>query len=259
MARYEDYVKVNPPGPVGIDDEINVADAGQQERLTNETPVDWEERYKNLEQLNSRQAQTVGEYRNIIDNFITNPTPEPEASVAPPEPLTSDELYANPAEAIERAVEAHPAIQEAREVKALFVEQQREQAVARFTERHPDHEEIKASPEFANWVLDNPTRQALAQSAHKWDMNSADALFSLYKAEQGIAVMHSNAQEETAIRAATLEDSSAIMPSATVQFSRGEYVAKLTRAKQGDLEAEAWINRYRGAYREALESGNVRD
>lgn len=259
MAKYEDYIKVNPPGPVGIDDEINVADEGQQKRLDDATPVDWEERYKNLEQLNSRQAQTVGEYRNIIDNFITNPTPDPVASEEPPEPITFDDLSANPAEAIERAVEAHPAIKEAREVKALFEGQQRKTDIAAFTERHPDFEEIKASAEFANWVLENPTRQALAKSAHNWDMNSADALFSLYKAEQGIAVMKSNAKEETAIKAATLEDSSATMVPATTQFSRGEYVAKLTRAKQGDLEAEAWIDRYRGQYREALESGNVRD
>jgi len=256
MAKYEDYVTPSPTG--GLDEAIGEADSEQKARVDNATPVDWENRYKELEIHNSRQAQTVGEYRNIIDNFITNPTPE-AATVEESQPITPDELYENPAEAIERAVAAHPAIQEAREVKELFAQQEQRKSVDAFAERHPDFEEIKATPEFANWVQENPTRMALAQSAHQWDMNSADALFSLYKAEQGIATMVSNQQEATAIQAATLEDSSAQMVSAAPQFSRHEYITKLTRAKQGDLEAEAWVQRNAAAYREALTSGTVRD
>ena len=276
MANVEDYLPggKNDPDPLtaapvaqvvpqagGFDALISDADTQQQARI-DATPVNWEERYKNLEVLNSQQAQTVGSYRNIIDEFITNPTPAPEP-VVEALPITQEQLYDNPDETISNkinaAVESHPAIIEAREIKQVFEAQAKASEVAGFKERHPDAETIYQSSEFGVWVQGNPTRIALANGANAWDMNSADALFSLYKAENGISQMTTQAQEAQAISAASLESCSSLMAPEPSKYSRGDYVATLTRAKQGDLEAEAWIQRNAAGYREALTSGNVRD
>jgi hypothetical protein len=263
MAKIEDYLPGgdhDPNAPAGgLDEEIAAAEKDQQSRVDNATAVDWEERYKNLEKLNSQQAQTVGEYRRVIDDYILNPTPASEPQQEESEPITTDDLYANPDEAISKAVANHPAIQEAREIKASFEAQERARSLDSFKESHPDYEEIKGQPEFASWVYENPTRVALANAADNWDMNSADALFSLYKAEKGISKMENEAKEAEAIQAASLEDSSAVMVTDEPKYSRGEFIDKKMRANQGDQDAERWINRNIAAYRTALESGNVRD
>jgi hypothetical protein len=266
MAKFEDYLPggaADPnPAPVaqsGLDGQIAVTDAEQQAREQNATPVDWEDRYKNLEKLNSQQAQLVGEYKNVIDNYIANPTlgtPEPSPD---PTPISEQDWYDDPVKAVNQAVDTHPAIQEARQIKAQYEAQAIQSSVDGFRQRHPDYETIGGSPEFQVWVQENPTRQALAQSANGYDMNSADALFSLYKAEKGISQMTQEASEALAINAASLEDSSNVMVVDEPKYSRYEYVQTLKRAKQGDLDAEEWIKSNQAGYRLALESGNVRD
>ncbi|MHA2065236.1 MAG: hypothetical protein ACXABY_12740 [Candidatus Thorarchaeota archaeon] len=263
MANIEDYLpggKNDPNAQAdGIEAEIIEASEDQTKRKEDATPVDWEERYKNLEVLNSQQSQTVGEYRRVIDDYILNPTSESEPTQEEPKPITSDDLYENPDEAVNRAIANHPAIKRAQDIEQQFEAQERDRSVAGFRESHPDFEDIKGTPEFASWVYENPTRVALANAADKWDMNSADALFSLYKAEKGITKMQNEAKEAEAIQAASLEDSSAVMVTDEPKFSRGEFVDMKMKASQGDLDAERWVNRHIAAYRAALESGNVRD
>jgi len=263
MANIEDYLpggKNDPNAPAdGIEAEITEAAEDQTKRKEDATPVDWEERYKNLEVLNSQQSQTVGEYRRVIDDYILSPTSESEPSQEESKPITSDDLYENPDEAVNRAIANHPAIKRAQDIEAQFEAQERDRSVSTFRESHPDFEDIKGTPEFASWVYENPTRVALANAADKWDMNSADALFSLYKAEKGITKMVNEAKEAEAIQAASLEDSSAVMVTDEPKYSRGEFIDMKMKASQGDLDAERWVNRNIAAYRAALESGNVRD
>jgi hypothetical protein len=251
--RYEDYVK----GPEdGLSEEINDAASQQSARQDDATLIDWENRYKELEKLNSRQAQTLGEYRKTIDDFITNPTPDvTDPSQDTSRPITAEDIYEDPNSAVLRAVESHPAIREARELKQNVVKQERERSLTSFAEKHSDYKEVGASPEFQNWVVDNPTRLDLFQRGNQYDFNAADALFSLYKAERGL----SQVQTAQNIQQAELVSSSGELVQEPPRYSRSEYIDKLTRSKQGDLDAENWVKRNAAKYREALMSGNVRD
>ena len=257
MARYEDYVKTVEGG---LDAELDDAANVQAARLDDATPqVNWEDRYKELEKLNSRQAQTLGDQRRMIDDFIINPTPTEPVIAETAAPITVDDLYANPDEAVRRAVESHPAIQEARKATEHFKQRELETELDKFNERHPDFSEIKVDPTFSNWVDDNSTRKDLYRRGNSYDLSAADALLSLYKAEKGIKAVQDEASQRRAIEVATLEDSSSRFVSEPARYSRQEFIAKKTRAAQGDPEAEAWINANAAGYRLALGSGNVRD
>lgn len=261
MAKFEDYLPGGSKDPAGgtIDAEIADAQGMQQARQDDATPaVNWEERYKELEKLNSRQAQTLGEYRKTIDAFITNPTPAPEANPSKDESgkFSLDEFYEDPNSAVLKAVESHPAIREARAIKQKMEEQERQSALDAFASRHGDYQEVGASPEFQNWVVEQPMRMELFQRADRYDFSAADALFSLYKAEKGLNQVHT--QQEIA-QAELVASSGERLPPEPAKYSRHEYINKLTRARQGDLEAEDWIKRNSAGYRMALASGNVRD
>jgi hypothetical protein len=258
MANYADYVKVQGNEAGGIDNEILDSNAQQEARLNDAThQVDWQQRYGELEKLNSRQAQTLGDYRKTIDEFITSPTQAndtitPEANLSP---ITVDELYDDPNAALNRAVESHPAIQEARELKQFVENGQRQAQLDSFAKRHEDYNEIATSPEFQNWVVDNPTRADLFQRGNDYDFSAADALISLYKAEQGMSQVN-NAQN---IAQAELVSSSGELTQEPPQYSRSEYINKLKRSRQGDLDCEAWVTTHAANYRMALTNGNVRD
>jgi hypothetical protein len=264
MAKFEDYLPGAAKDPNrqsggSIEHEIHDAQGQQAARQDPSTQqTDWEQRYKELEKLNSRQAQTLGEYRKTIDQFIANPTPDPAANPSEEESGTFslDDFYEDPNKAVLKAVESHPAIREARELKRKMVDKERESALEQFTNRHSDYNDIGTTPEFQNWVADNPMRMELYQRADGYDFSAADALFSLYKAEKGIRQI--NTQRE--IDQAELVSSSGEMaPKEPPRYSRHEYINKLTRARQGDLEAEDWVKANAAGYRMALASGNVRD
>lgn len=262
MAKYSDYAQ---PGQDGIDVEIDSAAQQQQERQRDPdtgqfvaTPeaVDWEQRYKELEKFNSRQAQTLGEYRSTIDDFITGPTSvEPEPPAEAPSPITVEQLYEDPDAAITKAVDNHPVVQEARTLIDNMGKKQRADEASAFVTKHPDFKDILNTPEFQNWVVEDTTRSNLYSRADHYDFDAADALVRLYKAEKGMAQVtnHQNIQQ------AELISSSGEMVQAPPTYSRSEYINKLKRSKQGDLEAEEWVRAHVANYRRALELDNVRD
>lgn len=268
MANIEDYLpggKNDPDAQAdGITQEIDDATKTEVARQDASTPShDWEDRFKELEKHNSVQAQTLGDYRKIIDDYIVDPTPAASEPVIEESSVNYDDLYNNPSDVIQGAINDalrnHPAIQlaEANEKRRALDAQKEE--IATFRTAHPDYLDISSDPEFKSWVHETKTRTVLAQQADSYDMNSADALFSLYKAEKGLTKVVTDQQETAAIQAASLEDSSQQLVETPHKYSRSEFVNNKTRAEQGDPDMERWINANIAAYREALQSGNVRD
>lgn len=264
MAKFEDYLpgaQKDPSSPGGGAIDAEIGDASQQQAARHDDSTqltDWEQRYRELEKLNSRQAQTLGEYRKTIDTFIANPTPSIEANPQEEESgqISLDDFYEDPNAAVLKAVESHPAIREARAIKEKMEKTERESALESFASRHNDYQEVGASPEFQNWVADNPTRMDLYQRADNYDFSAADALFSLYKAEKGLTQVNTQRDIDNA---ELVNSSGEVAPQEPPKYSRSEYINKLKRARQGDLDAESWVKTHAANYRMALASGNVRD
>lgn len=262
MATFQDYVPggtLDPNG--GLDSEIKDASQQQEARQDDATPVvvDWEQRYKELEVHNSRQAQTLGDQRRMIDDFIVNPTPAQPVVAEPFTEPTSEEFYDNPAEAISKTVEAHPAIAEARQLIEEVKQRNILDAQQSFEGKHPDYKTISSDAEFRTWVEEDATRVDLYQRGNGYDLSAADALFSLYKADKGITQMTIEQEQAEAISQATLEASSGQLVLDKPQYSRAEYQLQYQRKNQGDQQAAAWVAANVEPYREALATGNVRD
>lgn len=261
MANYEEYAQkyLQQEGNDDLAGEANEATKQEEDRKDSTPEVDWEARYLELEKHNSRQAQDLGNYRKLVDEYIsTGPTPDKEP-VEEVQPITSDDIFDNPDEAVKRAVDSHPAIREAEELKKRLEEQERQRAFEQFAERHSDFTDIASDPAFQNWVLENPTRTQLARAADAMDLTAADALFSLYKAEKGLSQVTAEQQQARDIANASLESPTGAEPPAPESYSRSAFMEKLVRSKQGDLEAERYVEAHYPAYRKALAEGNVRD
>lgn len=247
----------------GIQEEI--VDASQQQEERTSTPeADWETRYKELEQHNSRQAQELGSLRNengrykdAFDEYLLNPTPTEEPSVH--EPITNDDLYERPEEIINNVVDNHPAIREAREAN----ERRRQQGIldskASFEQRHPKYQETMSDPAFAEWVKQSNTRIGLAQRSDQWDFEAADALFSLYESEQALSGITAEQTAAAALENATLESAGIGEPPPEAKFSRHDMREVMISARRGDAKAERYLEINLPKYRAALAAGQVTD
>ena len=253
--KWEDYKHLHAPTEEDkLDKEIKEAQQQEQARKEAAHDVDWEKRYKDLEIAYSRQGQQIGEYRNLVDSFLTS-TPEGDAEqVAADTPITSDDLYDNPDVAVRKVVDSHPAIKRVQELETELEKTKREAVMAAFKSKHQNYEELLQDAAFVNWVVSDPTRVELARRGDKGDMIAADALFTLYE-----VVNKQPEPNRTAIEDIELEDGIGGEPPAPTQYSRSEWMRQLVRAKQGDLEADGYIKANMEKYRKALSDGNVRD
>ena len=251
--KYEDYAHLAKPQEEKVDEEISEAQQQQEDRQES-TPdlTDWEKRYKDLEVAYSRQGQQIGEYRKLVDDYL-NSTPEPEETQEV-NPITSDDIFDDPNSAVARVVENHPAIKRVTELEKELAQTRADAAREAFRAKHPGFDEAVSSPEFANWVNSDQTRIELAQRADKFDMIAADALFSLYEAEHAKPASAQPVADEV-----SLESGSGAEPPAPERYSRSEMLRVMTRAKQGDMQAQEYYKAHAKAYREAVIAGNVRD
>lgn len=276
MARYEDYAKAHLERQEREQAELGkeIAEAKEQQTQRQETPApsgfEMPERFKGkspeevaqsyveLEKAYSRQGNDLGEMRKLVDTLAqtntTTVTPtEPEPKV---EPISTDDLWNDPNEAIHSAVDASPAMKRVAELEAKLAETQRDNAIRAFKEQHPNYNTVVASPEFQNWVNERPERlEALHRADSQWDLSTADVLLTAFEQEQKVKELESRGT----FAAATTESPGGNEPPVEATFSRSEWVRKMIRAKQGDLEAEDYIKRNSAAYTKALSTNNVRD
>jgi len=252
MAKYEDYLPGGKlyTGPEEIlDTEIEAAEVQQEERVSTPVDVDWEKRYNDLEVAYSRQGQQMGDYRALIDEHISTPDPT-AADLIEVNPITPDDIYEDPDAAVRRAVDSHPAILEAKELKQDLIDQKALTERNEFVTKFPKMQETINSPEFATWVNEDPTRLVLAQRADGWDLASADALFTMYD---------NRAPVVTTPPVVELESGYGAESPAPEQYSRSAMLEQKIRAKQGDHAAQAYVKQHGAPYRIALGEGNVRD
>lgn len=264
-STFEKYAQERLKQEGQLEEEIQEAAVNQEERLASTPEADWEKRYKELEQHNSRQAQELGTLRSEVTNYKTafdeyllndSPTPAEEETVLS---VTTDDLLERPHETINQAIESHPAIVQAKDIAEKARKQAILDAKGTFESKHPKYQETMSDPAFADWVRESGTRVSLAQRADQWDFDAADALFSLYESEQALNGITQKNQADQAFEQAQLESAGIGEPPPDARYSRTEMRELMISAKRGDQKAERYLNTHLPKYRAALAAGEVTD
>jgi len=213
--------------------------------------------YTELEKAYSRQGRSLGEMRQTFDEYIRSQSVNPAPKEEPRKPLTVDELYENPEEAIRRTVDSttEPRI---KQLEQELYKNRIQSQLEKFEQRHPKWKEEASSPEFQNWVTSSPYRMRLAAAADKYDLDAAEDLFSAY-ADTRRAGTSGNAERSEKLKNATLESSSPSTPRRTKTFSRREVMEKKTKAAQGNWSAAEWIRENSAAIDAAYAEGRIVD
>jgi hypothetical protein len=149
--------------------------------------------YRDAQTLIGRQGAELGEVRKLADRAIQANLAALKQKEQPKETLKELEetdFFAQPKEAIARAIAESPVI---KELAAKFGHIEKEKAVdratsntQRFNQAHPDASEIMQDPDFQKWVEASKVRMGLLQRAHtRFDFEAGDEVFGTWKALRG--------------------------------------------------------------------------
>ena len=148
--------------------------------------------HEEAEKLIGRQANEVGELRKLTDEILKQQLSanKPQQKEEAPEV----DFWSDPDTYLNKKLETHPDIIQAREVqrqiKQQSIQQQMEQA-------HPGYLEVVQSPDFYEWAHASKVRSALFNAANiDYDFDAANELVSTYKMLKGKQVEDNKAQAE---------------------------------------------------------------
>lgn len=176
-----------------VEDSQVVQEQTQQEVVQQQEDDDIPEKYKGkdvkeiirmhaeAEKLIGRQGSEVGELRKVVDEFIKAQTSAKQQTQVEDQEI---DFFADPNQAVAKAIENHPKIKQAEQV-ALQMRQA--ETVNLLKQNHPDYMQVVEDPAFQNWVASSKIRTRLFAEAHAYDYDSADELLSTWKERQQVA------------------------------------------------------------------------
>lgn len=277
MASYQDYVNKRDNQSVNLEKELEDAQADSlarregpdngfkmPEQFANKSPEEIAQSYLELQKMNSRQAQDLGQMRQLADSLLAlqsqtkGDSPEPEE-----DPVTTDDLWDDPESVIRRVAErgVSPKL-EALESRLSQYEQM--MIKSELSSRHPDWEKTTAQPHFEEWIREKPYRQRLAIAASQNDFDAADELLTLYEDSQSISQQMAERDRKEQLRRAgggigSVSGSGGNPNHTETVYSRSELLQKRIEAQRGDDDAARWLASNAESIRHAYAEGRVTD
>jgi hypothetical protein len=181
------------------------------EKYRGKSAIEIAKMHQEAEKLIGRQANEVHEVRSLADQLLKQQLDSKAREAKPIEESLEDDFFADPASAVNRQVEKHPAVLEARQAA---LEMKRMKTAQQLSSKHPDFATIASDSGFQDWVKASAIRLNLfAKADAEFDFESADELLSTYKELKQIKQQTQNVQtaavenkaQEQAMRAATVD------------------------------------------------------
>lgn len=221
--------------------------------------------HQEAEKALSRQGQTLGEQRKILDKLVEMQLAEKSV---PEQPVQIDptDLFQDPTTSINQAVANSPVAKKLEQNTSRLDQMERSMEHGKFAQRHPDIAETLVDPAFQAWVQGSQYRLRLIQKLDSYDFAAGDDLFELWnehKTYAGVQAKKDAAAERraTQLNQARTEGSSSgsdVKPKKI--FNRLEVGRLMTMAKAGDKEASLKFNNptFQQELREAYMEDRVR-
>jgi len=137
------------------------------------------EMHQNAEKVLGKQGLEVGQQRKLIDDLMANQqqATEPTPPIEEPVPF-EEQFYADPANAVNSAIEKHPDVVRAKETR---VKQNQALNTAQLDAAHPDYGQIVQNKDFQDWIGASKIRQELFRTADAYNFEAANELFTTWK------------------------------------------------------------------------------
>ena len=235
------------------------------EKYKGKSPLDIITMHQNAEKKISQLGNEIGQLRKLTDTVLElkkENVREPE----PRKPLTVDEIFADPDQAIRKTFESSEVAKKSSEAVTRVDNLEKSLALEKFQSKHPSYQSDIADPTFQEWITANPARTELFRRADSYDVASADALWQMwgeYKELKSISEKREGAKERrtNAVRAGrTVPESSVDTEARSPIYSRAKLMELQVKAHQGDQAARMKINdpAFQTEMQRAYSEGRVR-
>ena len=185
------------------------------EKYRGKSAIEIAKMHQEAEKLIGRQANEVHEVRSLADQLLKQQLESnKKVQQEPIEESLEEDFFADPKQAVNRQVEKHPAVIEARQAA---LEMKKMKTAQQLSAKHPDFVTIAQDSGFQDWVKSSAIRLNLfAKADAEYDFEAADELLSTYKEIKQIKaqqVVQQTAQsneveakaQKTAMKAATVD------------------------------------------------------
>jgi hypothetical protein len=185
------------------------------EKYKGKSAIEIAKMHQEAEKLIGRQANEVHEVRSLADQLLKQQLESNKrVKQEPIEESLEEDFFADPKQAVNRQVEKHPAVIEARQAA---LEMKKMKTAQQLSAKHPDFGTIASDVGFQDWVKASAIRLNLfAKADAEYDFEAADELLSTYKEIKQIKaqqVVQQTAQsnqveaeaQKTAMKAATVD------------------------------------------------------
>lgn len=212
------------------------------EKYQGKSAVEIAKMHMEAEKAFSRQGTELGEYRKLATTLAeTSSRPSVVKTEEKRPEVTADDLFADPAKAIDDVIDSHPALKKARETSENL---ERQLAFRDFESRNPSFKEDINDASFVEWVEKSPALARLAVRANSFDFEAADQLFGLWNEKKSIKQSVEKLTKETIDkqkreRDGTLEGASGADASNEVIINRAEMRELQRLALMGDPKSQA--------------------
>jgi hypothetical protein len=182
------------------------------EKYRGKSAADIARMHQEAEKLIGRQANEVHEVRSLADQLLKQQLESNrKVQQQPIEESLEEDFFTDPKQAVNRQVEKHPAVIEARQAA---LEMKKMKTAQQLAAKHPDFGTIAQDAGFQDWVKSSKIRLSMfAKADAEYDFDSADELLSTYKELKQVkqakqvtetAEVESKAQQQ-AMKAATVD------------------------------------------------------
>ena len=185
------------------------------EKYKGKSAIEIAKMHQEAEKLIGRQANEVHEVRSLADQLLKQQLESNnKVKQEPIEESLEEDFFADPKQAVNRQVEKHPAVIEARQAA---LEMKKMKTAQQLASKHPDFVTIAKDNGFQDWVKASAIRLNLfAKADAEYDFEAADELLSTYKeikqikAQQAVQQTAQSNQieaeaQKTAMKAATVD------------------------------------------------------
>jgi hypothetical protein len=270
MAKYGDYAR-------GIEREIDDAHSQSNQRARDaktgrfvpdrfkgKSVEDVIQSYEQLEKLNSRQSQDLGQMRKTVDQLLEvqrNQALSP--GQAPSKPVSVDDLYED-ADGNIRRIAKEELSGEIETLKSELNQLRVERKMSHLDTKFEDWRQEVMSPEFTEWVGESPYRQRMYRDADNGDFDAAEEILGMYyelrrRQDDGQEQEVQQRATEQQLNDAILETGSPAPVSTEDTYSRHDLMEARLAAKRGDQKAERWLQAHSESIALAYEEGRIVD
>lgn len=145
------------------------------------TVEDMIQMHQNLEQLNGRQGQELGQMRRMADEILQLKKATTQTKEEVRQPVTVETLLNDPEKVLQSAIDSSDSVRRAQAAEDRVARLESKISQESFVSKFPTFADDMQDPEFTAFVQSNPARQVLGTAASKEDYNAAAALWAMWE------------------------------------------------------------------------------